>query len=134
MKYNKIKILHIQHSEIRLYRFKGLFLVHLVLFKVKLVWSLASGMLIVVGQRGERRGVQVTHNLVQAGDLLLQQVILLLCDFLPLLGDLQSFQQLGVLHVQIFDQHVGLAVLVQLEKSEEVDDEGFDTVIRLAII
>lgn len=82
----------------------------------------------MVRQRGERRGVQVAHNLVQAGDLLLQQVVLLLCDFLPLLSDLQSVQQLGVLHVQIFDQHVGLAVLVQLEKSEEVEDEGFGTV------
>lgn len=67
-------------------------------------------------QRRAGRGVEVTHNLVQAGDLLLQKVVLFLGDLLPLLGDLQSLQQLGVLHVQVVDQHVRFAVLVPLEE------------------
>lgn len=67
-------------------------------------------------QRGEGRGVEVTHNLVQAGDLLIQKVVFLLGDLLPLLGDLQSLQQLSVLHVQVVDQHVRFAVLVPLEE------------------
>jgi len=64
----------------------------------------------------ERRGVQVTHDLVQAGDLLLQQVVLLLRVLVPVLRPLQSLQQLAVLLVQVLDQHVRFAVLVQLEK------------------
>lgn len=67
-------------------------------------------------QRREGRGVEVAHNLVQAGDLLIQKVVFLLGDLLPLLGDLQSLQQLSVLHVQVVDQHVRFAVLVPLEE------------------
>lgn len=63
--------------------------------------------------------VQITHYLVEAGDLLFQQVVLLLCDLLPLLSDLQSLQQLSVLHVQVFDQDVRFAVLMQLEKQQQ---------------
>lgn len=74
---------------------------------------------ILVRQQGQWGGVQVTHDLVQAGDLLFQQVVLLLCDLLPLLGDLQSLQQLSILHVKVTDQHVCFPVLLQLEESEE---------------
>lgn len=52
-------------------------------------------------KRREGRGVEVAHNLVQAGDLLLQKVVLLLSDLLPLICDLQGLQQLSVLHVQV---------------------------------
>lgn len=74
---------------------------------------------ILVRERGQWGGVQLTHDLVQAGDLLFQEVVLLLCDLLPLLGDLQSLQQLSVLHVQTPDQHVRFPVLLQLEESGE---------------
>lgn len=76
---------------------------------------------VVEGQRGEGRWVQVTHDLVQAGDLLLQQVVLLLGDLLPLLRDLQALQQLSVLHVQVVDQQVCFAVLMPLGESKNRD-------------
>lgn len=76
---------------------------------------------VVEGQRGEGRRVQVAHDLVQAGDLLLQQVVLLLGDLLPLLRDLQALQQLSVLHVQVVDQQVCFAVLVPLGESKNGD-------------
>lgn len=78
--------------------------------------SASLGAFVVERQRREGRGVEVAHNLVQAGDLLLQKVVLLLGDLLPLLRDLQSLQQLSVLHVQVVDEHVCLAVLVPLKE------------------
>lgn len=71
---------------------------------------------VVERQRRKGRGVEVAHNLVQTGDLLLQKVVFLFGDLLPLLRDLKSLQQLRVLHVQVVDQHVCFAVLVPLQE------------------
>lgn len=80
-------------------------------------------------QRRQRRRVQITHDLVETGDLLFQQVVLLLCDLLPLLGYLQSLQQLGVLRVQVFDQHVCFAIFAQLENRAENVEFYFNTFV-----
>lgn len=76
----------------------------------------------VVGYGSEGRGTQVPHNLVQAGNLLLQQVVLLLCDFLPILRHLQSLEELRVLNIQVLDHLVRLGVPVELRERER----GFD--------
>ncbi len=58
--------------------------------------------------RGERHRDDLPQQFVECVNFLLQQEVLLLCVFLPLLGDLQSLHQLRVLRVQILQQQAGL--------------------------
>lgn len=65
-----------------------------------------SGACEVVGCRGQRGRAEVTDNLVEARNFLFKQEVLLLCYFLTLFCLLQDFEQLSVLHVKVFDQHI----------------------------
>lgn len=56
---------------------------------------------------------------VQSADSVLQQEVLLLCVFLPLLRDLQGLHQLSVLAVQILQQRTRLPVLRQLRRKRQ---------------
>lgn len=56
----------------------------------------------MVGRWGQRGWAEVTDNLIEAGNFLLQEEVLLFCYFLTLFGFLQGFKQLSVLHVQVF--------------------------------
>lgn len=78
----------------------------------------------MVRHGSEGRGAQVTDDLVEAGDLLLQKVVLLLGHFLPLLRHLQGLEELGILHVQVLNHHVRLGALVQLEVEDEAETEA----------
>lgn len=69
----------------------------------------------VMTSRGERHLNNVFQQLVERGDFLFQQEVLLLCFFLPLLSDLQRCHQVSVLHIQVLQQPAQLCVLCQLQ-------------------
>lgn len=73
----------------------------------------------MVGCRSQWGRPEVTDNLVEAGNFHLQEEVLLFCYFLTLFCLLQGFEQLSILHVEVFDQHIRFTVPDQLQKQRE---------------